>query len=163
MPSDSSQQIPVERTCWPWHKWGLVLTVCVCVHTHALNRSVMYNSVAIPWSVAHQAPLSMKFSRREYWSGLSFPPTGDLSNPGIKLTSSVSPVLVSRFFNTELPGKPCFNYETVVNKKKEERKGEKQEERRRRKREDKQGVRKWCDNLNCASLQSSKHIWLQIY
>ena len=112
--------------------------MCVCAHTHALNRSVMYNSFAIPWSVAHQAPLSMKFSRREYWSGLSFPPIGDLSNPGIKLTSSVSPALMGRFFNTELPGKPCFNYETVVSKKKEERKREKQEERRKRKREDKQ-------------------------
>ena len=39
---------------------------------------------------------------------------------------SVSPALVGRFFNTEPPGKPCFNYETVVNEKKEEQKGEKQ-------------------------------------
>ena len=73
MPSDSSQQIPVERTCWPWHKWGLVLIVYVCARTHALNRSGMSTSFAIPWSVAHQAPLSMKFSRREYCSGLPFP------------------------------------------------------------------------------------------
>ena len=36
------------------------------------------------WSVAHQAPLSMGFSRQEYWSGLPFPPPGDLPNPGIK-------------------------------------------------------------------------------
>ena len=37
-----------------------------------------------PMDVAHQAPLSMEFSRQEYWSGLSFPPLGDLPNTGIK-------------------------------------------------------------------------------
>ena len=41
-------------------------------------------SFATPWTVAHQAPLSMGFSRQEYWSGLSFPPPGDLPDPGIK-------------------------------------------------------------------------------
>jgi len=39
---------------------------------------------AAPWTVAHQAPLSMGFSRQEYWSGLPFPSPGDLPNPGIK-------------------------------------------------------------------------------
>ena len=39
---------------------------------------------ATPWTVAHQAPLSMGFSRQEYWSGLPFPSPGDLPNPGIK-------------------------------------------------------------------------------
>ena len=39
---------------------------------------------ATPWAVACQAPLSMGFSRQEYWSGLSFPSPGDLPNPGIK-------------------------------------------------------------------------------
>ena len=39
---------------------------------------------ATPWTVAHQAPLSMGFSRQEYWSELPFPSPGDLSNPGIK-------------------------------------------------------------------------------
>jgi len=38
----------------------------------------------IPWTVAHQAPLSMEFSRQEYWSGLPFPSPGDLPNPGIE-------------------------------------------------------------------------------
>ena len=37
-----------------------------------------------PWTVAHQAPLSMGFSRQEYWSGLPFPSLGDLPDPGIK-------------------------------------------------------------------------------
>ena len=39
---------------------------------------------ATPWAVAHQVPLSMGFSRQEYWSGLPFPSAGDLSNPEIK-------------------------------------------------------------------------------
>ena len=37
-----------------------------------------------PWTVAHQAPLSMEFSRQEYWSELPFPPPGDLPDPGIE-------------------------------------------------------------------------------
>ena len=43
----------------------------------------MSNS-ATPWTVAHQAPPSMEFSRQEYWSGLPFPSPGDLPNPGIE-------------------------------------------------------------------------------
>ena len=48
-----------------------------------------------PMTVAHQVPLSMGFSRQEYWSGLSFPSPGDLPNPGIELESSA---LADRFF-----------------------------------------------------------------
>jgi len=50
----------------------------------------MSNSLASPWTVAHQAPLSTRFSRQEYWSGLPFPSPGHLPNPGIK---PVSPAL----------------------------------------------------------------------
>ena len=57
---------------------------------------------ATPWTVAHQAPLAMEFLRQEYWNGLSFPPPGDLPNPGIKLES---PALAGSVFTTELPGK----------------------------------------------------------
>ena len=53
----------------------------------------MSDSFAIPWTAAHQAPLSVGFSRQEYWSGLPFPPPGDLSNPGIKPISLASPAL----------------------------------------------------------------------
>ena len=45
------------------------------------------------WSIARHAPLSMGFSRQEYWSGLPFPAPGDLSDPGIKPKSPVSPAL----------------------------------------------------------------------
>ena len=53
-----------------------------------------------PWTVTHQAPLSMAFSRQEYWSGLPFPFPGDLPNPGIEPMSLVSPELAGRFFTT---------------------------------------------------------------
>ena len=55
-----------------------------------------------PWTTVHQAPLSMGFSRQEYWSGLPFLSPGDLPKPGIK---PVSPALAGRFFTTEPPGK----------------------------------------------------------
>ena len=51
------------------------------------------------WTVACQAPLSMGFSRREYWNGLPFPP-GDLPNPAIEPLSLSSPALVGGFFTT---------------------------------------------------------------
>ena len=56
-----------------------------------------------PWTVAHQAPLTMKFSRQEYWSGLPFPSPGDLPNPGIKPRS---PALQADALTSEPPGKP---------------------------------------------------------
>ena len=58
---------------------------------------------ATPWTVAHQAPLSVKFSRQEYWSGLPFPSPGDPPNPGIE-----SPALQADSLPTELPGKPIL-------------------------------------------------------
>ena len=56
-----------------------------------------------PWTVAHQAPLSMGFSRQEYWNGLLFPPPGDLPDPGIEPASLTSPALAGRFFTTSAP------------------------------------------------------------
>ena len=58
---------------------------------------------ATPWTVAHQAPPSMEFSRQEYWSGLPFPPLGDLPNPGIE---PGSPALLEDSLVTEPPEKP---------------------------------------------------------
>ena len=54
-----------------------------------------------PWTVAHQAPLSMKYSRQEYWSGLPFPSPGDLPNPGIE---PGSPTLRADALLSEPPG-----------------------------------------------------------
>ena len=56
--------------------------------------------VATTWTVAHQAPLSMGFSRQEYCSGLPCPPPGDLPDPGIKPKSLTSPALAGGFFTT---------------------------------------------------------------
>ena len=55
------------------------------------------------WTIAHQAPLSMGFSRQEYWSGLPCPPPGNLPNSGIKPESLMSPTLAGRFLTTR-PG-----------------------------------------------------------
>ena len=71
----------------------------------ALSGSVMSDPFVTPWTVALQAPLSMEFSRQEYWSGFPFPSPGDLPDPGIELTSLVSPALAARFFTTVPPGK----------------------------------------------------------
>ena len=58
------------------------------------------------WTVACQAPLSMGFSKQEYWNGLPFPSPGDLPEPRFELVSPVSPALTDRFFTVEPPGKP---------------------------------------------------------
>ena len=55
---------------------------------------------ATPSTVTHQAPLSMGFSRQEYWSGLPFPPPRDLPDPGIEPAFLRSPALSGRFFTT---------------------------------------------------------------
>ena len=52
------------------------------------------------WTAAHQAPLSMGFSRQECWSGLPCPPPGDLPDPGTEPESLMSPALAGRFFTT---------------------------------------------------------------
>ena len=72
-----------------WHD------ICVCV----LSHSIMFDSVT-PWIVARQAPLSMGFSRQEYWSGLPFPTPGDLPNPGMEPMSLTSPAMAGEFFTT---------------------------------------------------------------
>ena len=67
-----------------------------------LSHSVMSDSFATLWTVAHQVPLSIGLPRREYWSGQPFPSPEDLPEPGIELGS---PALAGGFFTTEPPGK----------------------------------------------------------
>ena len=62
-----------------------------------LSRVWLY---AVPWTEVCQVPLSMEFSRQEYWNGVSFLSQGDLSNSGIKLVSLASLTLAGRFFTT---------------------------------------------------------------
>ena len=63
------------------------------------------------WTAARQAPLSMGFSRQEYWSGLPFPSPGDLPNPGIE---SKSPALAGGFFTTSATWEVPVEYEKVL-------------------------------------------------
>ena len=69
----------------------------------------MSDSFATLWTVAFQAPLSMGFPRQEYWSGLSFPYPGDLSDPGIEPASHVAPALAGKFLTTEPTGSPVVS------------------------------------------------------
>ena len=71
----------------------------------------------IPWTVAHQDPLPMEFSRQEYWSGLPFPAPGDLPIPGIKPESLASPALAGGFFTNAPPGKAIYIAVAYVNPK----------------------------------------------
>ena len=68
-----------------------------------LGCQVMSISFVTRWAVAHQGPLSISFSRQEYWSGSPFPPPGDLHNPGIK---PGSPTLQVDSLPSEPQGKP---------------------------------------------------------
>ena len=83
----------------PSSKCIVDICICVCV----LSCVQLF---AIPRTVARQIPLSMEFSRQEYWSGLPFPTPGDLPNPGIKPKSPASPAMAGGFFTTVPPGEP---------------------------------------------------------
>ena len=72
----------------------------MCVYM--LSRFSHVRLFATLRKVACQAPLSMGFSGQEYWSGFPCPPAGDLPDPGIKLTSLMSPALAGRFFTTSV-------------------------------------------------------------
>ena len=62
------------------------------------------------WTIAQQAPLSMGFFKQEYWHRLPFPSPGDLPNPGLKLTSPVSPALELDSLPDEPSWKPIFHF-----------------------------------------------------
>ena len=88
--------------------WGLGMAPWLSTQCSALHIKIdlivcMFSCVwsfVTPWTIAHQAPLSMGFSKQEYWSGLPFPSPGDLPNPGIEFKFFASPALAGRFFTT---------------------------------------------------------------
>ena len=92
--------------------WGWRKTACSGLRGHDLGQDHADHSwglsymaggdFATPWTVAHQASLSMGFSRQEYWSGLPFLSPGDLPDPGIKARSST---LQANSLPLELPRK----------------------------------------------------------
>ena len=67
-------------------------------------------TLATPWTVAHQAPLSMGLSRQEYWSGLPFSSPGDLPNPQIE---PGSPALQAESLTTELLTTDCYSQKNL--------------------------------------------------
>ena len=75
---------PSKAGIWNWTQtssWGCL---CFCPLWSEVKSFSCVGLFVTPWIVALQAPLSMGFSRPEYWSGLPRPPPGDLSNPGIE-------------------------------------------------------------------------------
>ena len=84
-----------------------VYTCIVCTHLLLFSHAIVSDSFVTPWTVVHLAPLSMGFPSQEYWSGLPFPPPGDIHNPGIKPMSSA---LADGFFTTEPRGKCVYVY-----------------------------------------------------
>ena len=97
-------------SAWCFDIWGWI---CVCIHTHTHTHTYIHTYCdtvlghfscvrlsVTPWTVAHQAPLSIGFSRQESWSGLPCPPPGHLPDSGIKPASFMSPALPGdRFFS----------------------------------------------------------------
>ena len=92
---------------------------CCCPHSirqeteahrsHTSRKQHVFSCIwlfVIPWTVAHQASLSMELSRQEYWSGLPFPPPRYLLDPGIEPASLASYALAGGFFPTVTSGKP---------------------------------------------------------
>ena len=77
--------------------------LCIKKKLSGLLRSSKQCPGCFAWTVAQQAPLSMDFSRQEYWSWWPLLPPGDFPDPGIK---PVSPALAGRFFTTVPPGMP---------------------------------------------------------
>ena len=79
--------------------------VCIYMCTCLLSRVWLFATL---WAVAHQAPLSVEFSKQENWSGLPFPPPVDLTDPGVEPASLASPALARGFFTAAPPGKLCI-------------------------------------------------------
>ena len=85
------------------NKLNMLISVCML---SLFSRVLLF---ATPWTVARQDPLSMGFSRQEYWSGLPFPSPGDLYHPGVKLYVSYVSHIAGRFFSAESLSKPKLN------------------------------------------------------
>ena len=84
------------------HKWatGSEAPEVPWMPTHTLSHFSHVQLCVSPWTVARQAPLSVRFSKQDHWSGLPFPSPGDLRDPGTEPVSLTSPALAGRFFTT---------------------------------------------------------------
>ena len=112
MPSSRGSSRPRDRThiCFLYWQAGSLPRSHQGIHGTKIKRMISEVKVTqscptlvTPWTVAHKVPLSMGFSRQEYWSGLPFPSSGNLPDPGIEPMSSA---LQADSLLTELGGKP---------------------------------------------------------
>ena len=92
-------------SCEEWVLWMLWITVCV--HAQLLSHAWLFETLK---TIACQAPLSMGFSRQEYWRGWPLPSPGDLPKPRVKAESLVSPALADKFSTIEPHGKPLMDH-----------------------------------------------------
>ena len=83
----------------------------VDMHACVLSHFSRVHLFATPWTIAHQAPLFMGFSRQEHWSGLSCPSPGNLPDPGIEPVSLTSPALSGDLFTTSAIWEAFNGYE----------------------------------------------------
>ena len=94
-----------EETNTTLYNYTIIKQLCVSVCVCAQSCLTLCNLMDC---ASHQAPLSMEFSRQEWWNGLPFPTPGGLPDPRIEPDSPASLVLSGRFFTTEPPGKPVY-------------------------------------------------------
>ena len=99
--TDQAVQLFITQVMYPTNQ-HTNLVLCA----QLLSRVRLF---ATPWTIAHQVPLSMEFSRQTYWSGLPFPPPGE-SSPSRALVSCTA----GGFFTNEPPGKPKFVKQAVL-------------------------------------------------
>ena len=127
--AENSKQKSIAPPTHSWHaarllntifggegELGVVITTVLLTGKQVPNLPVSILCVlspvqlfVAPWTVAHQAPLLMEFSRQEYWSGVPLPPLGDLPDAGIEPAPLASPSLAGGFFTASapLPGRGC--------------------------------------------------------
>ena len=86
------------------------LHVCMHVHSQSLCHDQLFET---PWTKARLAPMSVGFSRQEYWSGLPFPPSGGFPDPEIESASSGSPVWQADSLPLSPRGSPVFPYKII--------------------------------------------------
>ena len=117
MAPPSTQLCKPELFLWPLlqssfliHHQVPVIYLLVCMCTKLLQSCLLFVTI---WAIAHQAPLSMGFSRHEYQSGLPCSPPGDLPDPAIELGSLMSPALPGGFFTTSATWEGLYLLQSV--------------------------------------------------
>ena len=99
--NEKSWQMEILYFKYLKYKWNFrARRILACMHAQSLSCIWLFAAL---WTVARQAPLSMRFSRQEHWSGLPLPPPGDLPNPRDQIHVSH---IASGFSTTEPLGKP---------------------------------------------------------